>query len=137
MTAAEMSDRIVEMIERNGDVTFATIFNALGEEAKGEFSWEPRPNVVLWTGMSQTLIDTLEGLMRDRIELRPSHWLCYFFDGAALRLPLAKSPSLRGYKKPHWLPVAFTMQKQTSRADVKARPKKNIGLVRHSKEKSV
>ena len=29
---------------------------------------------------------------------------CYFIDGGGLKLPIAKQPPRKGYKKPHWVP---------------------------------
>jgi hypothetical protein len=122
MTAQEMADRILDLIAMRNDSTFAEIINVIGEEAKGDLTWEISPNTVLWTGMSRTLSDAFK-IMHDKIVPHPTDFLVYLYDGAALQLPLAKTVPKTGYKKPHWLPVAFRFR---NRAEQKDRVQKYI-----------
>jgi hypothetical protein len=41
----------------------------------------------------------------------------YLYDGAAINLPVAKTISKTGYKKPHWLPVIFRFRNEAERQD--------------------
>ncbi len=60
----------------------------------------------LLSGMSTEFFQVIaEALRTHRIETKPTQVLVYLIDGEALNMPLAKS--LRQYKEPHWLPVAF------------------------------
>lgn len=121
MTAAEMGEKILEIIRFNGDASFADIMSALGDEAKGDLSWEISPNTVLWANMSQTLIDAFK-LIHDKIEPRPSQVLVYLYDGASLNLPIANNLRKKGYKTLHWFPVVFRLrEKVTARQHAKAR----------------
>ncbi len=114
MTAQEMADRILDLIAMRNDTTFAEIFNVIGEEAKGDLIWEISPNTVLWTGMSQALLDAFK-IMHDKIIPHPTDFLVYLYDGGALDLPVAKTISRTGYKKPHWLPVVFRFRNEVER----------------------
>jgi hypothetical protein len=106
MTVQEMSQRILATIDRAGDATMVELQSAVGDESKGEYSFEFAPNVVMWAGMSEMFLAALQSL-RPVIEPHPSSVLCYLYDGGTLRLPLAKRPTRKGYKTPHWTPVTF------------------------------
>ena len=109
MTAREMADKILTYIRGNGDVSFANIMNLFGEEAKGEWAKEVLPNVVLWAGISRSLVEAIN-IIQPQTELQPCHLLVYLADGHLLRMPLAKRPSRIGYAKPHWLPVVLVLR---------------------------
>jgi len=90
MTAEEMAKIILELvIRKRGGVSFVEIMEAAGEEGKGDLAWELVPNVMLWSGMSQTLIDAMD-ILRSKIAPTPTHYLVYLVDGAAM-----PGPSLR------------------------------------------
>jgi len=120
MTAQEMADRILDLIAMRGDSTFAEISNVIGEEAKGDLQWEISPNTILWTGMSQTLRDAFK-IAHDKIVPHPTHFLVYLYDGAALQLPVAKTVSKTGFKKPHWLPVVFRFRNRAEQLERRKR----------------
>jgi len=101
-----MAERILDLIAMRSDTTFAEIFDVIGEEARGDLTWEISPNTVLWTGMSQTLYDAFK-IMHETIIPQPTDFLVYLYDEGALNLPVAKKVSKTGYKRPHWLPVVF------------------------------
>jgi hypothetical protein len=64
-------------------------------------------NVVLWSFLSQHAITAISELLRERkITMKPTNFLTYAIDGAMLSLRLAKQVCC--YKRPHWLPVAFS-----------------------------
>jgi hypothetical protein len=67
---------------------------------------EKYPNIVLWSGLSQEGLDSIQSLLKEKkIRFVEASVLTYFADGGALNLPIAKR--LTNYKKPHWLPVCF------------------------------
>jgi len=106
MTAQEMADRIFDLIAVSRGVTFAEIFNVIGEEARENLTWEISPNTALWRGISQTLYEAFK-LMHQEIVPQWTNFLIYVNDGEVLNLPIGKTISKTGYKKPHWYPVVF------------------------------
>lgn len=65
-------------------------------------------NIILFTGLSQLLYDSLTHLLKERlIHIHQANILTYLADGVILQLPLAQRPPPQGYKEPHWLPVCF------------------------------
>src|SRR5262245_65092617 len=112
MTTEQMADAIVEAVRVRGyGVSFVELQDAIGDESRGDLAWEIVPNVVIWSGMSEQFLDALK-LTRHRIEPTPTSRLVYLCDGAVLPYPLAKQLSKKGYKKPHWCPVAFNLRKE-------------------------
>lgn len=111
MTQQEMTDRILEKC-RYGGVSFVELQQAVGEESRGTFEIQLLPNVVLWSNVSEAFALAFEAA-RPRLDITPCSPLVYFFDGAALQLPLAsrKRPPRGGYKNLHWLPVVFAWKK--------------------------
>ncbi|MGA3189603.1 MAG: hypothetical protein ABSF22_21060 [Bryobacteraceae bacterium] len=107
MDSKEMAVAILEIVRSRRNVSFAEIVNMIGDDARGDVAWEAAPNIVLWTGMSQSLVHAFE-ILKDKIEPHPTSVLIYLMDGAALRLPVAKRLPRAGYKQPRWLPVAFS-----------------------------
>jgi hypothetical protein len=109
MTSREMADEILVYIRENGDASFANIMNLFGEEARGEWAKEVLPNVVLWAGMSRSLVDAIN-IIQPLTELKSCHPWAYLADGHLLRMPLAKRPTRKGYAKPHWLRVLLVVK---------------------------
>jgi hypothetical protein len=71
----------------------------------------PQKNWVLWSGLSQEAVDALKELMDDNlITQTPCQPITYMVDGGWLDLPLVKTA--RSYKKPHWIPVTYSLAKQ-------------------------
>ena len=46
-------------------------------------------------------------LRQGRLFLHPLSLLEYMADGELLTLPIARRPTAKGYKKPHWAPVCL------------------------------
>jgi hypothetical protein len=112
-----MAEKILALVvSKGGGVTYVEIINCIGDEAKGDKYTELRPNLLVWSGMSQTLADAVNLLLQDgKMESRPTSVLTYLADGGALRLPIAKSiPKGGGFKKPRWVPVGFNLCKPNS-----------------------
>jgi hypothetical protein len=95
---------------RGNGLTFVELLRYL-PYLKGDYSfWIGNNSIVAWIGVSQECIHALQALLSsEQISLHPSQPLTYYIDGCALTLPLAKSA--RKYKKPHWLPVTFSVPK--------------------------
>jgi hypothetical protein len=106
-------DECIDWITGNRGVSFAELRGWLehkGMATDGTWSWEIKPNVVVWAGMSQEFVDFLNALRATkRTQLRPldafSGMLIYGCDGEMLALPYAKRPPAKGYKDPHWIPT--------------------------------
>jgi hypothetical protein len=85
---------------------------------KGDYSyWTGNENIILWEGLSEQCIGVLAALLRaNKISIQPASERTYLADGGILRLPLVKAN--RRYKKPHWLPVTFSVvsEKMTAAA---------------------
>ena len=66
-------------------------------------------NIVLWTGMSEKFCDVMENVeASSEIEMVQVDTLVYVIDGIRPRLPIVKS--MRHYKSPRWLPVAYDLK---------------------------
>ena len=81
------------------------------EDAHGLPCNKEYPNLVAWDWVTKKGIETLTNL---RILKLLDCWGCspmlYYFEGARLDIPLAKS--VRNYKKPRWFPMAFGLTKK-------------------------
>jgi hypothetical protein len=112
MNAQEMSDVILKIIDDRKEASIVEIVQAIGPEARGDFAWELFPNAIMWAGVSECLVDAFR-LIRSAIEPRLARPFVYLCDGEYLKLPIAKRPTPRGYKEPHWLPVCFVRREIT------------------------
>jgi len=106
-----LTDDIEAFVKQRDYVTFVEIQNLRGRGAlRGDCGLEipGREDLVLWGGMSDELGEALDELIRaGRIHLVPASRLTYLVDGGSMRLPLAKRPMGKPYKKPHWLPCCL------------------------------
>jgi len=106
-----MANRILETIAKTGGSTsFAELSRIEGFKGGDcDLTAPGNPNVILWAGLTESAADAMLELLASRqIRARPAHMLVYLCDGEALTLPIAKQ--LRKYKKPHWLPVTFSIE---------------------------
>ena len=68
----------------------------------------PEKNWVLWSDISQEAAGILKELLDDNLIVqKPCDRLLYICDGGWLPLPLVKGN--RSYKRPHWLPVVYSL----------------------------
>jgi len=110
LQAGNYIDAVAGFVSERGGVSFVELRDllspyipVLGDVAMFLPGYE---NIILWAGMSTEFFQVIaEALRTHRIETKPTQVLVYLIDGEALNMPLAKS--LRQYKEPHWLPVAF------------------------------
>ena len=100
---------------RGNGLTFVELLQHL-PYLKGDYTyWVGDKNIIAWLGISEECVHALQTLLvKNEIEVRSTAPLTYYIDGCALNMPLAKSN--RQYKKPHWLPVTFSVPKQRAAA---------------------
>lgn len=104
-----MKDKIYDLIKTRRHVSFAELSQIDG--FKGDLSFGFSENLLLWTGMSEEAVEAMSDLMKTKKITPDSNGttlMCYFADGAALSLPVAKSLK-REYKKPHWVPTTWNV----------------------------
>ena len=98
--------RLREFIKQRPMCTFAEIGGAFGRGDHIMYYGDKEKNLVLWDGLPREIAEVLQELIEEnKIVMRVVDSAVYILDGAYLKLPVAKS--IRPYKKPHWLPVAF------------------------------
>jgi hypothetical protein len=113
ISVLEWKERVLDLCKKTG-VSMVEVSQMPG--AEGEYSlWSAqRQNVVLWMCLKENLVNAICELLASRqIEACSTTALIYFCDGARLNLPLAQ-PGKRGYKAPHWLPIALNLPKKPS-----------------------
>jgi hypothetical protein len=96
-------------------VELGRVLEANGVQPKGNESlWLTEyPNTILWSGMSAEFCEVVMRLRNSGlVTWKPTSFLAYMADGECLRLPLAKRPSKKGYRKPHWAPIVFNAVKR-------------------------
>ncbi len=104
---------IPALIQWRGDgLTFVELLQYL-PYLKGDFTyWVGDKNTIAWIGVSQQCVEALQELVgSDAMGLWPAQPFIYLIDGCALKFPVAKLN--RTYKRPHWLPVTFSLLKRT------------------------
>lgn len=98
--------------ELGGGVSFVELKKHFkGTSGNKEFSIRGNnySNIVLWADMSEEFCDVMENIEASgEIEMLPTTPIVYACDGMMLRLPIAQS--MRHYKSPRWLPVAFDLK---------------------------
>lgn len=105
-----LADAIEAYVKHYDWVTFPELLRRLEPftEVRGSFALEIAPNVILWLGMSEQIIDAVQQLQREkRIWPWPSSVFVHLIDGGLLKLPIAKRLPKGGYKKERWLPVTL------------------------------
>jgi len=110
-----MATIILALVTQRGAVSFPEIVNAIGDDTRGDLAWEVTPNLVLWAGISKSIIKTFESL-KDAVEPCTTNVLVYLNDGPMLNLRVAKRANRKGYKEPHWLPIVFNPRKEATRS---------------------
>lgn len=109
-----MKIKLLEYINNNKEVTIGAIWRDI-EEFRGEVSWVPEPNIIIWSGCSEVGIDTLiELLLQEEIFIKevPAYW--YLLEGKMLNYPFVNNQKSRS-KKMHWLPISLLSKEECIR----------------------
>lgn len=109
-TTQEMADSVYGIIEYLGSATFSEITLDIGTAAKGDktMHWPERPNIVLWSGLSEEVIASLTSLLNQRrVEMVTVDPSVYMATGYTLHLPPIRNLPDCEPKELRWLPVAF------------------------------
>jgi hypothetical protein len=120
MAREQMADRILAYVRKWDVTTFRELQRLIGDEARGSVRAELEPNLVIWDGASDILLDAVD-LRRERKEIKfvkePNAWYTYFLDGGRLNYPLAGRVPKGGYKRPHWLPIIIRPSRPATPGD--------------------
>jgi hypothetical protein len=104
----EMRQQILDCIKKGG-VSFVELQNEV-EGFRGDQWIRNEKNHVYWSNISEEAAQTLINLEKENlIKKEPCAPMIYMCDGGWMPLPLVKS--YRAYKKPHWLPVTYSLVK--------------------------
>jgi len=97
-----IKERVYEYLKLGG-VTFVEITGAFG---KGEYAYCVDEHIVCGWNLTEEVADAIKELYDEKkILFYPTNMMTYVIDGAALRLPIAKTA--RHYKRDHWFPVVI------------------------------
>ncbi|HUV51641.1 MAG TPA: hypothetical protein VMW64_01025 [Dehalococcoidia bacterium] len=110
LTEEQMLEDILWYVQTRDWVTPVELRGRYGERGTGDHALTLGTNLIVWTGLSESLVTAILRLLEKReIHAHPVSWLTYLIDGGGLKLPLAKRPPKRGYTREHWAPLAFRM----------------------------
>ena len=106
-------ENVIAFIKKvGGGVSFAELKNYFRDTSGiKQFSIRGNSysNIVLWCDMSEKFCDVMENVEAScEIEMVQVNPVVYVIDGILLRLPIAQS--MRHYKSPRWLPVAYDLK---------------------------
>lgn len=107
MSLSEKAAALEQFVQRKKHVTFVDICSHFSW-AKGVFAIFLKDyNVVLWTDISEELIDVIQLLCsEDRLWPHVCEAAVYMLDGGVLSgVPLG--PAMKRYETPHWVPTIF------------------------------
>lgn len=103
-----MKEAILKCIGKGG-VSFVELSREV-PGFNGEYWLRNEKNHVFWSNVSKEAAEILHDLeMTNVIRKIPCMELIYVMDGGYLNLPIVKTN--RKYKKPHWLPVTYSLVK--------------------------
>ncbi len=111
-SAGQLKAGIVEFIRTHGDVLFPQLAEALEPylEVSGEHGLAVRSNsnVVIWSGLSQSLCEFLcELISSKRLYIHPTEIDRYKAIQKGIRLPILKEPTDERVPRPSWLPSSL------------------------------
>ena len=100
---------ILEVIkDKKKGVSFVELENSI-EGFRGDKTFWLEGNIVIWSSISREAAEAIQQLLNEKaIHFNETSYLTYLIDGTMIQLPLVKRPPAHPYKKPHWLPVAFS-----------------------------
>ena len=115
-----MREKILEFFRKNPDsVSFVELSRIDG--FSGDQAWylknDKVSGILLWGGISNEFLDAFDKLRADKIiTMNSASVLVYAIDGQMPALPVAKHA--RHYKKEHWMPVVFSLDKIVLKAQI-------------------
>jgi len=101
---------IIDYVGSHPGATLAELESQFGPGGDIDIAMPGRPDLVLWTGVSQAFADAFDAAHH---ALEPNiDVLAYLWDGAMLSLPvvLEYRTDWKPYAKPHWLPLVFSLK---------------------------
>ena len=106
------ADAIYAYVAMNDWVTFAELWNVIGETAWGKGTLAivspTDPNILFWVGMTPEVVDTIQGLTSSkRLFYHSTVFLTYLIDGRCLQIPTLKRVPKQPLKSERWLPVCL------------------------------
>lgn len=110
MNKKEWKTKVLKCVNSHCGASFVNLIEEIGSNAKGEYEIvvPQSRNLILWTGLSKELIDTLSALKDKKvIRFRPVSSMVYVMDGQTLSYPVAYEA--KDYPVPHWCPVVVEM----------------------------
>ena len=111
-------EALVDFIESVGIVTFVDIMQHFGSAAQGShvLTWNGDPHLIVWDQVSQSLQSAIAATIAHRqIYGEDAEPDIYLGKGLLSRFPLAKTLTLHHYKRPHWVPVFFSIWRFSTR----------------------
>lgn len=104
MIIDELKNYILETIKTHSNVSFADLVKHKSySRGKNSVQLDGK-NIVLWTDMSDDVMDTINDLINsDIIKYEPCSEFPYVLHGIKLDMPIAKKAVI--YQQPKWLPV--------------------------------
>ena len=104
-----LKDRILEVVQSEGDATFARLDQLDGFSGGQRVIGDNSKNIVVWDHMTDdAVLAVLELQAEGKIQSRTAGLFHYIYDGGGLpSLPVVKKVPAKGYKEPHWQPIVL------------------------------
>ncbi len=115
-TVADATYAVIAHIRAHGGVSFVEIEQVIArlgiptQGDRGLFATGIDPNVLLWSGMTETTVEIMRRVMASHaVVVAPTHSLVYHIDGRVPAYPEYRQTGLPRHplKRIYWLPVAF------------------------------
>lgn len=104
-----MRQEILDCISK-GSVSFVELSREV-PGFNGEYQYGNKHNWIFWSNISLEAANTLKQLKDENIiDATPCDIMIYIIDGGYMNLPLVKAN--RTYKKPHWIPMTWSLVKK-------------------------
>ena len=108
---AEMESRILNVVSELKEALFTDLEDEIKGFAGTDCAWcfDKTGNAYFWPALSSVAADALSNLNASRrVFIAPVDPFLYLVDGKVPSDPVATLAGLkRGYKKPHWIPIAI------------------------------
>jgi hypothetical protein len=110
--AGQLKAGLVEFVRFSGDVLFPDVVDAMSAymDAAGDqgLAIRSNPNVVIWSGLSQTFCDMVCDLISSkRLYLHPAELDRYKSVQKGIKLPILKEPTDERVPRVAWLPASL------------------------------